>query len=467
MTIPYSHLKRKEEIDFIKFKKVKCGDKFAYFQDTKGYLYGFGRNRFGELLVKGNCSVKKLKRIRDPDNGEPLYADNFSLGSSHAMCMSDGRFDEIRGWGSCMAGELGISLSKEAMVTKAEKLDVNLIVKNIDREHLLFQDKNLGEEERTYMIREFFGGNECTYVSINEYLLGVGAKFSVNNEKYPVVMEMGRNIQVKQISCGENHTVMVDYNGSVYTWGTSMFGKLGHPNIYGNFEKNDITDKPTNVVSLNSLRIDQVCAGSTFTLVLTDSGECFSIGKFGERRYKANEIDYIKPEKAYAYSKKISGEPIYIKIVCGEKHAGAIDSQGMVYFWGECNGSALDCFNDGKDKPGPTLVEEWVGLKAIDIGCGKNFTICILDDTDDMMKNENYLNYKFANFERIKRRLKFSGKNRDGDSQGSSQRLGLGKNLLHRNSIDHIDFDDENSPSEFFDNMVEDKSREIAQENQS
>ena len=80
--------------------------------------------------------VKKLKRLRDPDTNYPLYADNFALGATHALCMADGRHDTIRGWGSCMAGELGISLSKEAMISKAENLDVNLIVKNIDREHL-------------------------------------------------------------------------------------------------------------------------------------------------------------------------------------------------------------------------------------------------------------------------------------------------------------------------------------------
>ena len=102
-------------------------------------------------------------------------------------------------------------------------------------------------------------------------------------------------------------------------------------------------------------------AGETFTLVLAETGEIYAIGKFGERKYKSNELDYIKPLRCYAYNKNFVGEPTYIKIVCGYRHAGAIDTLGQVYFWGENFEGCLDVFKDGKDKPGPCLVEEFVG----------------------------------------------------------------------------------------------------------
>ena len=329
-----------------------------------------------------------------------------------------------------MAGELGIQLSKEAMVNTPNHLDINLIFKNIDREHLLFHDKTVfknDDNQKDYKVKSFFCGNECSYICINDYLLGIGNKYSSHNEHFPMVMEMKRGIQVKAISCGESHTVMVDYNGSVYTWGKSEYGKLGHPNVYGNFksktckaktdgdtkEKNydddgNILDKPTLIYSLNMLKVFSAVAGSTFTLVLTEDGEIYSIGKFGKRRNQTNEMDYIKPLKCYAYSKCIEGqEPSYVKLCCGYHHAGAIDEQGNVYFWGQNFEDALSIFKDGKDKPGPALVEEFMkmGLKAVDIACGRNFSICIFDDCTNKMNNADYLNKKYANFERIKRKL--------------------------------------------------------------
>jgi regulator of chromosome condensation len=33
-----------------------------------------------------------------------------------------------------------------------------------------------------------------------------------------------------QISCGSEHSVALDVNGNVYTWGLNSFGQLGHQN---------------------------------------------------------------------------------------------------------------------------------------------------------------------------------------------------------------------------------------------
>jgi len=35
---------------------------------------------------------------------------------------------------------------------------------------------------------------------------------------------------VRQIACGDMHSLALTYNGVVYSWGSSKFGQLGHGN---------------------------------------------------------------------------------------------------------------------------------------------------------------------------------------------------------------------------------------------
>ena len=487
LTIPYSHLKRADELDFLKFTKVVCGEQFCYFSDLKGLLYAFGKTRFGELQIKGDEIVRKLKRVRDPETNNTICSDYFSVGKTHVLINkkdddqsysvpSDSK--NLTGWGSCMSGELGIKLSKEAMVHTPHKTDINLVFQNMNQEHLMFHDKagyTSDEIQNNYVVKSFFCGNECSYICVNDYLLGVGNKFSHDNEKFPMVMEMKRGIGVKTISCGESHTVMVDHNGAIYTWGNSEFGKLGHPNIFGNFRSKanentkdsekkcffshsensvvketdhldkagQIVSKPTAILSLRMLKIKQAVAGSTFTLVLTDHGEIFSIGKFGERRYRSNELDYIKPLRSYAYKKHLSNqEPNYKKICCGQHHAAAIDEEGNAYFWGKNFENAQSIF-DGKDKPGPTIVDEFyqLELKAVDVSCGRNFSVCIFDDINNKMKKANYLQKKHEDFERIKRKLNIdiTGKKQSLSNRNNKKNLGnIMKNTLSQSDEDSV-----------------------------
>ena len=447
LTILYDHLKRKEERDFLKFKSIRCGNQFCLMTCNNDLLYGFGINCHGELLQKDNVKhVKKIKRIRNPNTGHQMVCTTVSAGSNHVVVnekvnqegilVTDSVYKlNLYGWGASFVGELGVGLSRETEVTAPKPIDIPLIVQNIDRDKLIFNDKKTLSKEfsQKLAVKSFFCGGRCTYLSIDDYLLGSGSKYKEFMSNIPLVKELMKDIQIKQISCGDNHTVMVDAKGEVYTWGSVEFGKLGHCDVHGNFsgnqkplptheisnyKKNFIKDansstrnvltetnylyQPTQIKALQSLKINMVCAGKTFTLCLSKDGEIFSIGKIGERSYRANEMDYMNPMKVYAYSKECQKEPVYKKIVCGFHHAGAIDENGYVYFWGENIGGCLDIFQDKKGKPGPTLVEEFTKLRAIDIECGVAFTVCIMDNYQDFLKYTNYLRNKKVDMQKVR-----------------------------------------------------------------
>lgn len=74
-----------------------------------------------------------------------------------------------------------------------------------------------------------------------------------------------------QVTCGSYHTAAVTSDGSLYTWGGGMYGKLGHGNETG-------CSTPKRVEGLVGLCVAQIACGSRHTVVVTSTGAAFSWG---------------------------------------------------------------------------------------------------------------------------------------------------------------------------------------------
>lgn len=109
------------------------------------------------------------------------------------------------------------------------------------------------------------------YVWGNDYYgqLGVGSERVVHN--LPKVCSF--NIVVKQVSCGEEHTVFVSGEGGyVYAMGSNADGKLGINN-----QKMKQCNVPTLVEGI--FNVKQVSCGMSHTLAVTEKGEAYSWGQ--------------------------------------------------------------------------------------------------------------------------------------------------------------------------------------------
>jgi alpha-tubulin suppressor-like RCC1 family protein len=84
-------------------------------------------------------------------------------------------------------------------------------------------------------------------------------------------------LQIADIKCGGEHTVILSNMGRVYTFGHGWTGQLG----LGNSRN---YDRPIIVKSLLNKKIVQIAAGWSHTLVLTYSGNLYAAGcgKYGE-----------------------------------------------------------------------------------------------------------------------------------------------------------------------------------------
>ena len=80
-----------------------------------------------------------------------------------------------------------------------------------------------------------------------------------------------------QVSAARYHAVAVSRDGRVYTWGSGLYGQLGHGDRYTRFE-------PTMVSALARVNVTGAAAGTRHTVAVCDLGEVYAWGsnEFGE-----------------------------------------------------------------------------------------------------------------------------------------------------------------------------------------
>lgn len=122
-----------------------------------------------------------------------------------------------------------------------------------------------------------------------------------------------------QIEAGENFTLLLKDNGTVWAWGNNKYGQLGN----GTTEQNGIPQKIeglANIIYIN--------AGATFAFAVNSRGEVFA---WGDNRYAqlgdGTVTGRTKPIRITAL-KDIK------KISAGYYHTLALRGDGTVYFWG-------------------------------------------------------------------------------------------------------------------------------------
>lgn len=78
-------------------------------------------------------------------------------------------------------------------------------------------------------------------------------------------------VRGRQVSCGEDHTCLLDSEGGLWTWGRGTWGQTGH----GHCENRSL---PQRMAALAGRRLVQVAAGGRHTLALDASNQLWAWG---------------------------------------------------------------------------------------------------------------------------------------------------------------------------------------------
>ncbi|KAL0920964.1 hypothetical protein M5K25_007984 [Dendrobium thyrsiflorum] len=145
--------------------------------------------------------------------------------------------------------------------------------------------------------------------------------------RYLLAGEICCRREKSQAIAGPGHSIAVTASGAVYTFGSNSSGQLGH----GNQEEEW---RPRIIKSLEGIRIIQAAAGSGCTMLISDAGRVYALGKdsFGEAEFGAQGSKiFSKPQLV----ESLKG--IYVvQAAIGNFFTAVLSREGKVYTfsWG-------------------------------------------------------------------------------------------------------------------------------------
>jgi alpha-tubulin suppressor-like RCC1 family protein len=255
-----------------------------------GYVYSFGRNRWGQLGHSDNHD-RYIPEIIESLGDFNIIQVSQKEGSSAVLTS----YGEVLTFGSNRFGQLG----------HGDNIDKNIptMINNLDDvvqismgKHCLLSLTNdgkvyitgnkyiLGDRNITLYPIQVPGLNNIIQISAGDgQLISLGAdnKVYVIGSNRHGQLGLGDNVDrnfptlipnlndIILVSSGLSHTLALNKMGQVYAFGSNENGELG---------LNDIIDrdKPTLIPGLNN--IIQVSAGNHFSLVLTNNGKVYAFG---------------------------------------------------------------------------------------------------------------------------------------------------------------------------------------------
>ncbi|XP_030659312.1 serine/threonine-protein kinase Nek9 isoform X3 [Nomascus leucogenys] len=198
---------------------------------------------------------------------------------------------------------------------------------------------------------------------------------------------------VEQVSCGDNHVVVLTRNKEVYSWGCGEYGRGSLVSVHfftGRLGLDSEEDyyTPQKVDVPKALIIVAVQCGCDGTFLLTQSGKVLACGlnefnKLGLNQCMSGIINHeAYHEVPYTMSFTLAKQLSFYKIrtiAPGKTHTAAIDERGRLLTFG-CNKCGQLGVGNYKKRLGINLLGGPLGGKqVIRVSCGDEFTIAATD----------------------------------------------------------------------------------------
>eukprot|EP01124_Arcella_intermedia_P005043 TRINITY_DN12936_c0_g1_i1.p1 TRINITY_DN12936_c0_g1~~TRINITY_DN12936_c0_g1_i1.p1 ORF type:complete len:447 (-),score=61.37 TRINITY_DN12936_c0_g1_i1:823-2163(-) len=171
--------------------------------------------------------------------------------------------------------------------------------------------------------------------------------------------------KIKQVACGAFHSMALLKSGEVFTWGCNQIGQLGTGN-----RLHSSTPKKVQGLCAKVIGID--CCGS-FSVALSSEGLVYAWGYNGN-----GQLGNGNTESRWSPGRVCQLEGI-VGISCGWEHALALSKEGTLYAWGQNRYGQL---GTGKATLPLLLPTKVMGLeeRVIEFCCGGFHCVALLGD---------------------------------------------------------------------------------------
>ena len=277
----------------IKYKDVSAGYSHTLAIDEDDYLWVWGKNEYGQL---GDGTTKDNKNVSVKINNQK-YKSIAAISSGSAAINQDGY---LYIWGNIW-GE------KFLYPTKVGNKKYKKIVTRSSGAHFLL----LGEDDYAYALGKF---------SSFHSILGNGTRKENRIIKIPI--KIG-NKKYKSISTGKKYLLALDKDDNIYTWGNNKYG------IINNGQSISVVI-PRKIESGNK-KFKKISTGSRHSLAIDEQDNLYSWGD--DTGYRQGILGNGKTGNIITTPTKI-GNGKYASISTKLNFSLAIDKEGYIWSWG-------------------------------------------------------------------------------------------------------------------------------------
>ncbi|WKU05551.1 hypothetical protein [Micromonospora sp. HUAS LYJ1] len=144
------------------------------------------------------------------------------------------------------------------------------------------------------------------------------------NQSSPADIALPAGVILDSIEAGYSHSIAVDQNGVVYTWGDNAYGQLGT----GDTVQHDTAQA---VTLPGGVKAVAVAGGQWHSIALTATGEVYAWGRNNSGQLGTGDaISHLTPVKA-----TVPAGVVVTAIATHNAHNIAVDENGDLYLWGD------------------------------------------------------------------------------------------------------------------------------------
>lgn len=347
----------------IRFVASGCSSCHCVALDVEGRCYTWGRNEKGQLGHGDTIQrdrptvVSELKKYKIVKAG---------AGRSHTVVVTNEGLSLAFGWNK--HGQLGSGSARNEIESSPIRCQVSEVKTTAcGADFTVWLSSVEGASILTAGLPQYGQLGHGTDNEYNTKDSSVRLAYEAQPRPRPIASLSGETIV--KVACGNNHTVAVDSNGYVYTWGFGGYGRLGHreqkdewvPRRVDVFQRNNVL--PPNAV---------VSAGSVNSSCTAGGGQLYMWGKI-----KNTGDDWMYPKPLM----DLSGWNLRCMDSGNMHHFVGADSSCIS--WGHAQYGELGYGPLGqKSSAIPKKVDILEGIHVIGVACGMGHSMVIVDRTN-------------------------------------------------------------------------------------
>ncbi|KAM6568096.1 hypothetical protein CsatB_016081 [Cannabis sativa] len=347
----------------IRFVASGCASCHCVALDVEGRCFTWGRNEKGQLGVGDKIQRDRPTLVSQLSKYKIVQA---SAGRNHTVVVAENGESLAFGWNK--HGQLGTGSTKNEF----EPSPVSCLVSDAKTtacgaDFTVWLSSVEGASILTAGLPQY---GQLGHGTDNEYNTKDGSvKLAYEAQPRPKPIASLSGETIVKVACGTNHTIAVDANGHVYTWGFGGYGRLGHREQKDEWEPRRVdVFQRQNVLPPDAV----ISAGSVNSACTAAGGQLYMWGKL-----KNTGDDWMYPKPVL----DLSGWNLRC-MDSGNMHHFVGADQSCIS-WGQAQNGELGYGPMGqKSSAIPKKVDILEGMYVISVACGLSHSMVVVDRTN-------------------------------------------------------------------------------------